>query len=97
MLTAIISLSTRSHGRHLITISWNEQTWDHIIEMSLYGKTAQEVMKTQANNKSNTWTVFKIEYIKYENMLRKVATSIFLQEKSLRPIFTLFDCISLDS
>ena len=54
-------------------------------------------MKTQANNKSNKGIVFKVENIKYENKLRNVATSTFLQEKILWPIFTPLDCTSLDS
>jgi hypothetical protein len=85
---AIISLSTRSHGRYLHMISCNEQIWDHINELSLYGKTTQGVMKTQTDNKSNTRTIFRIEYIKHENMLRNLATSIFLKERSFWPIIT---------
>jgi hypothetical protein len=57
-------LNSRLHGRHLIMISCNEQVWDHTSETFSYGKTTQGVMKTRANSKNNTWTVFKIEYIK---------------------------------
>ena len=81
---AIISLSTRSHGRYIIMIICNEQIWDHISERSLYYKTTQGFTKTQISNKSNTGIVFKVEYIKYENMLGNVAKSIFFSgENSL--------------